>query len=43
MIRLPPYIIHTIEAIKLSKLLILTDQSRVNNGYEHDTYRVKIK
>jgi len=41
-IKLPPYTIHTIETVKKSKMLILTDVPRINNGYEYDTFRVKI-
>ncbi len=41
-IKHPPYMIHAVEAIEKSTLLILTDQPRLGNGYEEDTFRVKI-
>ena len=43
MIVIPPMIIHAVEALEDSKLLVLTDQPRINNGYEYDTFKVKIK
>ena len=41
-VELPPMTIHAIEALERSTLLVLTDQPRVNNGYEYDTFRIKI-
>ena len=41
-IKLPPLTIHAIEALEKSTLLILTNQSRKNNSYEYDTFRIKI-
>lgn len=41
-IELPPFTIHTIEALEKSTLLILTNKSRKDNSYEYDTFRIKI-
>ncbi len=42
MVELPPLTIHATESLEKSKILILTDQPRVDNGYEYDTFRIKI-
>ncbi|MEK6948739.1 MAG: cupin domain-containing protein [Nanoarchaeota archaeon] len=42
MIELPPLTIHAVETLEKSKILVLTNQSRINNGYEYDTFKVKI-
>lgn len=42
MAEIPPSTIHAVEAVQDSVLLVITDQPRVDNGYEYDTFRIKI-
>ena len=42
MVEIPPYVIHAVEALNKSTLLVLTNQHRKNNSYEYDTFRIKI-
>ena len=42
MIKFPPLMIHTIESLGKSKILVMTNVPRIDNSYEYDTFRVKI-
>lgn len=43
LIKIPVMSIHTLESIGNSTMLVLTDQHRIDESYEYDTFRIKIR
>ncbi len=41
MVVFPPYCYHSLEALVNSIVLVFTTKSRVNGGYEDDTFRIE--
>ncbi len=41
MVVFPPYCYHSLEALENSICLVFTTKSRMNGGYEEDTFRIK--